>query len=444
MDLRQRRLTAAQIDVVKMFIQQRKLAYQPFEFTDTLQVGEGQRFRDGEFADRCGTVLWDDHPTDVADLITKDPAAFREANRELRRIYDFIVDFIVENVGDDVKNLSFAEFGCNTGYFLHSLAALGARKTIGYDFTENGAMFRWFNEVLGIPAGRNEFRFAEWDSLNHRVQHATFEEADVCMSIAVTCHLADPLHHLAFLCSKARRAVFFWCPVNYNDNEGLSISFGTPGMYPNSLSFPIDIDNNVRLSPALIRLTLERCGFGKLIEIEPPAVSSEFDGWFRSQLGYVALRTSAPATVYTNGRTRRKIPGDALISMKPAGETPSRVESDAVADQFDEDSEDQLPVLVDHDYRGFNIVRFRTEFIALDRGLGAIDVAQVDEAWLTANATARKACIGNSLDDVKRQIDHWTIDKLQSSVQQLQGRMSAVRRIKRLFRLESPPKVKVR
>ena len=341
MDLRQRHLTAAQLDDVKMFIRQRKLAYQPFEFSDTLQVGEGQRFRDGEFADRCGTVLWESHPAEVADLITKDPAAFREANRELRRIYDGIVDFIVRNAGDDVTNLSFAEFGCNTGYFLHSLAARGARKTTGYDFTENSAVFRWFNEVLGIPAGRNEFRFAEWDSLNHRVRHATFDEADVCMSIAVTCHLADPLHHLAFLCSKARRAVFFWCPVNFKDNDGLSISFGTPGKYPNSLSFPIDIDNDVRLSPALIRLTLERCGFGKLrVEIEhfPPSVPGSMAG-LKSQLGFVALRTSSPATVYTNGRTRRKIPSDALVSAETTtAETHWDLESDDSAHQFAEET----------------------------------------------------------------------------------------------------------
>jgi len=62
MDLRHRPLTAAQLDEIKLFIRQRKLAYQPFEFTDTLQVGEGQKFRDGEFADRCGNVLWQDHP----------------------------------------------------------------------------------------------------------------------------------------------------------------------------------------------------------------------------------------------------------------------------------------------------------------------------------------------------------------------------------------------
>jgi len=252
----------------------------------------------------------------VADLITKDPAEFMDSNRELRKIYDGILDFIVQSVGGKISNLSFAEFGCNTGYFMHSLAARGAKKTTGYDFTENSAVFRWFNEVLGIPAGRNEFRFAEWDSLKHQVQHTTFDEADVCMSIAVTCHLADPLHHLSFLCSKARKAVFFWCPVS--DKKDLSISFGSPAKYPNSLAFPISFDNDVRLSPALLRLTLEQCGFGEMVEIAPPEVTSRYKGWFRSQQGFMALRTSNPATIWTNGLVSRDVPGDALIAGKPA------------------------------------------------------------------------------------------------------------------------------
>jgi hypothetical protein len=317
MDLSNRALSSAQIDELHRFIIQRKLAYQPFVFTDALEVGEGQKFRDGEFADRCGNVLWNGHPDQVADLITKDAAAFKEANRELRTIYDGVVDFIATGVGGNLSNLTFAEFGCNTGYFMHSLASRGARKTTGYDFTENSAVFHWFNDVLGVEQQRNEFRFAEWDSLNHCVRHAKFDEADVCLSIAVTCHLADPLHHLAFLCSKARKAVFFWCPVNHKDD--LSITFASPGKYPNSLAFPIDFDNDVRPSESLLRLTLESCGFGKITKIGVPDVSPKYRDWFKEQTGFLALRTATPATAYAGGRIHRELPCDA-----PAAELPER------------------------------------------------------------------------------------------------------------------------
>lgn len=308
-DLRDRDLTPAQIAEVQRFIVQRKLAYQPFIFTDALQVGEGQKFRDGEFAERTGNVHWTGHPPQVDDLITQDVESFQAANAELRSVYDGIVEFIVSQLGIDLAQLTFAEFGCNTGYFLHSLAARGAKKTTGYDFTENSEIFAWFNNVLGITPERNEFRFAEWDSLNHAVRYADFEEADVCLSIAVTCHLADPLHHLAFLCSKARKAVFFWCPVT--EHGDLSISYSKPAQYPNSLAWPVNFDNAVRLSPALLRLTLENCGFGKLTELPTPELNAPFANWFQEQKGFMALRTAQPATVYTGGRKHRERPWDA-------------------------------------------------------------------------------------------------------------------------------------
>jgi hypothetical protein len=425
MDLRHRKLTPAQIEELHLFIRQRKLAYQPFIFTDTLQVGEGQRFRDGEFAEKCGDVLWEGHPPDLdsADnLITKDAAAFQEANHELRKIYDGMVDFIVKHAGADISQLSFAEFGCNTGYFLHSLALRGAGKTIGYDFTPSDAIFRWFNDVLGIPHERNEFRFAEWDSLDHCVRHCTFDEVDVCMSIAVTTHLADPVHHLAYLCSKARKAVFFWVQVDNRDD--LSITFGTPGKYPNPLSFPINFDNNIRLSPALLRLTLEQCGFENLIEIEPPDVSPRFQRWFKSQKGIMALRTSRPATLYAGGRHHRTVYGD----VPPAAYEPRRrttyVEAFGASSEEAPPDLSETPVLVVQGYRGFNIVRFQRRFIAVHQAVGAMDLASVDDAWVSAMVESRNVCAAESLDAVKRQIDQVTIDGLRALVSQQEQKLS--------------------
>ena len=45
MDLRDRHLTPRQIRELHRFIRRRKLGYQPFVFTDTLEVGEGHKFR---------------------------------------------------------------------------------------------------------------------------------------------------------------------------------------------------------------------------------------------------------------------------------------------------------------------------------------------------------------------------------------------------------------
>src|SRR5262249_46520551 len=138
---------------------------------------------------------------------------------------------------------SFAEVGCNTGYFLYGLALRGARRCVGLDYTPNADVFAWFNEALGT---RCEFRFAEWDSLRHRLNYAALPRVDVGLSIGVTCHLADPLHHLAYLCDHSRRAVFVWCPVTRDD--GLTVTFGEPNRYPESLAWPLSFDNDVRPS----------------------------------------------------------------------------------------------------------------------------------------------------------------------------------------------------
>lgn len=308
MDFRDRKLTPQDLAQLHEFIIDRRLGYQPFIFTDTLEVGEGLKFLDGENAGR--EAYWQDADPRAADIVVKDEdrAHFRECNSGLRVIYEHFINTLVSQLGGDISKLSFAEVGCNTGYFLHGLATRGAARTIGFDFTLNDEVFQWFNRVLGT---KTEFHWAEWDSLNHKLQYAEVPEVDVSLSVAVTCHLADPLHHLAYLCDRSRRAVFVWVPVN--SDPDLSLSFGQPGKYPNSLDFPICFDNEVRLSVPLLRLTLEEAGFGDIREVEAPPLSAEWRNWYGSQMGYIAFRTSAKKTALAptgGGKARRDMPGN--------------------------------------------------------------------------------------------------------------------------------------
>jgi len=286
------------------FIVHRKLAYQPFIFSDELETGEGLNFMSRGSG---GNLHWKDADPRVRDLVTSDPAALRRENAVLRAIYDDFVAKIALTVG--TAGLSFAEFGCNTGYFLHVLALRGASRCIGYDFTNNSRLFAWFNGVLGT---RCEFHFAEWDSLRHRPRYARMPRVDVTLSAAVTCHLPDPLHHLTYLCERASKAVFFWCPVT--DHEGLSISYGPPARYPNALDWPLGFDNDVRISIPLLRLTLAQCGFEDIREIQPlEDLPDRWRNWHRSHRGYVALRTSQPKTSYSGGQAQRMPPGDVRL-----------------------------------------------------------------------------------------------------------------------------------
>ena len=304
MDLRDRNIPPNQLAELHEFIVTRRLAYQPFIFSDDLETGEGHRFINQGAG---GNVYWTNADPRVSDLLTAEPAAFRRENASLRMIYDDFVRQISAKVG--VSGLSFAEVGCNTGYFLYALNLEGAQRCIGYDFTSNSRVFSWFNRVLGT---RCEFRFSEWDSFRHTLRYARLPKVDVTLSVAVTCHVVDPIHHLTYLCERAARAVFFWCPTN--DDDELSISYGNPARYPNALDWPLGFDNHVRLSIPLLRLTLAQCGFEDIHEIQPPAsLPDKWQAWHRLQRGFVALRTASPPTVYSGGRRRRRLPRDAIF-----------------------------------------------------------------------------------------------------------------------------------
>lgn len=313
MDLRNKDLSYSQLVRLHSFIVDKKLGYQPFIFTESLEVGEGLRFQYGET--NGGNIYWENADPKVQDLLVDDLQLFRECNQNLRKIYDYIVNSVVKNLGGDISQLTFAEIGCNTGYFLHSLALLGAKHCTGYDFTNNGEVFHWFNNVLGID---NDFQFAEWDSLKHSLNYAEMLEVDVALSVNVTCHLADPIHHLCYLCDHSRKAIFIYSPVN-NDSD-YSIHFGTPAKYLNSLDYPISFDNEIRLSVPLIKLTLEEAGFSEIIEIDcPEDLPDAWRSWFYSQRAFMAFRTQDKKTALSldeDGRRRRFLPGDVSFLLK--------------------------------------------------------------------------------------------------------------------------------
>jgi hypothetical protein len=309
LDLRSRGISSHQLAQLHEFIVTRKLAYQPFIFSDDLETGEGYRFINHGAG---GNLHWKNAAASVSDLLTDDPAAFRRENAALRTIYDDFVGQIASRIG--VSGLSFAEVGCNTGYFLYALDLKGARRSIGYDFTNNSRVFSWFNKILGT---RCEFHFSEWDSFQHRLRYALLPKVDVTLSVAVTCHLVEPIHHLTYLCERAAKAVFFWCPVN--DQDALSLTYGYPARYPNSLAWPLGFDNDVKISIPLLRLTLAQCGFEDIHEIQPPdGLPDKWKRWHRMQRGYIALRTSQARTAYSGGQIQRMPPSDVRLRRRLA------------------------------------------------------------------------------------------------------------------------------
>ena len=294
------------------FIRLRKLGYQPFRFDENHEVGEGMAFLAGNSADfeRKGIINWPQPPTDISNLIVPPPSLeeFRKANDALRAIYQHFVASLCRHLGDDITGLDFAEYGCNTGYFLYSLGLRGARRAVGLDFTYNKAVFEFFNRKLGTNA---TFLFSEWDSFRHQPRYHEVPEVDVCLSIAVLCHLADPLHHLTYLCSRARKAVFVWTPSDQSDE--FYISFGRPALFPNSLAWPVSFDNEVRPTRGMLELCLTANGFEDIRQLDPIATRFDAINFWQSHSGLIAFRTSETSTAYTGGALQRPLPSDVPV-----------------------------------------------------------------------------------------------------------------------------------
>jgi hypothetical protein len=293
MDLRGKNLTPEQIQRAEEFVRYHLLWYQPFIFADDFETGEGMNFHD-RYTDNVCSIY---RPGIEAP---NDPTHFRECNQLLRELYEQLTDSLVHQLGN-ISKLSFAEFGCNSGYFMYALSLRGAKQTIGFDFAPNQDLFEFLNSILGT---NSEFRWAEWDSLHHTVRHAEFEKVDVTMSLAVTPHILDPVQHLCYLCDRARKAVFFWIPINEKDD--LSVTFSDPHYHQDpNLDFPVNINSGVQLSRPLLRKILIESGFEDIREVKPTSISPQWDRFVVQHAAHVAFRTRDFVTAISGGRYAR-------------------------------------------------------------------------------------------------------------------------------------------
>jgi hypothetical protein len=394
MDLRGHRLDPEDYDQLLHFIEQRKLSYQPFRFDEEHEVGEGMAFLGGTSTDsRKGVVNWPHPPDDIADLLVppSDLERFRYANDALRAVYDHFVASLCRALGENIADLDFAEYGCNTGYFPYSLSQRGARRTYGLDFTYNKAVFDFFNRKLGTNA---TFLFSEWDSFLHQPHYNNVPEVDVCLSVAVLCHLADPLHHLTYLCSRARRAVFVWTPSHQSDD--LFMSFGRPGLFPNSLSWPVSFDNLVKPSRGLLELCLKASGFEDIRHLDPiPTQLDKIDFW-NLHTGIVAFRTRDAATAYAGGAVRRHVPADAAQAAEGTTDDAANGGQTEILGPLGQTL--RLPRLL-NSVREYNIVAFKGLVYGVPQRLGPIKLEEVDIVALPG------IICGTSEDSVQKEIE---------------------------------------
>jgi SAM-dependent methyltransferase len=294
MDLR-KKMRKDQVGRAKSLALRGLLNYQPFVFSDDLAVGAGmniignERLRKAETPSIwCSSLTPQEAATDYAVRQVARPEVredFLTANERMRRYYDDLVDKTEAALGS-LKGFSTLDVGCCSGYFPISFALRGAKNVVGMDRVDYSQSIGLLNEICGT---RVQFRMHSYDG-----SIKSNEQFDLVSSIAVLCHLSDPLQHLSWLGSSARKALLVFTPCDDVDNY--SIRFRSVNRYYQD-DFPYCFDM-VTLSRKLLRLAMERMGFTKLIEIPVGATSMPAD-WQHLHLGLLGIREGDAGRVGT-------------------------------------------------------------------------------------------------------------------------------------------------
>jgi len=311
MDLRPYKPSPAQVERATDLACGGLLCYQPYIFSESLRTGVGfELARGAEFA---GLVYCADPPPRyLARQETRrfliDPVnldQFADCNRRLGVLYEIFIDEIERRVGP-IDRHTFADVGCCSGYFPVSFSRRGAPLAVGFDRVDYSATFKLLNEIVGTharfehrpyrakrgwPQGRLGWlralrsRVVSWvSSLGKRRIPAQF---DVVTSVAVLVHLSDPLQHLEYLGALARKAILVWTLTSDKEDE-LTIEYLSSNRYYLEDRFPYCFDV-MRISPGLLRKSLEQMGFTEIHEIRNRPEGMP-DDWFNKHRGYLAIR----------------------------------------------------------------------------------------------------------------------------------------------------------
>lgn len=298
MDLRTFIRTPADIQEAKTLIVQEHFFYQPFRIAEDLEVGGGYEFvrrRPG-----AGMVYWPAYESERErypgpPIKTVDQALvseFRAANDALRQVYDGFVEQICGHV-PDIGSRSVADVGCSNGYMPVSLALRGPG-TVGYDQNDHSGCFRFLNRLLGTDA---RFVHARYDLVDGAIPGCLAH--DIVISMSVLQHVGEPFRHLHFLRSITRHALFLM--TNAWDDDEYLVRYGEPNV-TSDFAFPWCFDNSVYLSEKLLRKSLEKAGFTRVVELE-----------FRLPPGTQHAEARGSHDYAADGAHRQKLTGKALL-----------------------------------------------------------------------------------------------------------------------------------
>jgi SAM-dependent methyltransferase len=277
MDLRS--LTSnAQVERAKHLAMRGLFNYQPFQLSDGFYCGAGlsivQGFRTDPPTVYCPSL--DPAMSEYATSALAKPAdkdEFLQANEALAAFYDGVIQQVTEHLGS-VAGMSVLDVGCNAGYFPVAFSRAGATST-GYDRVDYTETLALLNEICGTRA-----QFKVWD---YHGELEAKEQLDLVLSVAVLVHLSEPLRHLAWLGSAAKKALFVLTPCHHDDD--LSIRYHTVNRYYSN-KFPNCFDVTT-LSRKLLYLAFEQMGFSRVVELSTKPMSQH---WQDTHLALLGIR----------------------------------------------------------------------------------------------------------------------------------------------------------
>lgn len=282
------------------------LSYQPYIFSDTFAVGAGLSIVAGYLKEPpavyCPDATANDtDPTFFAREFAKEHQRedFFSANEAMRRFYDAMIDQIVAAVGP-LNDMSVLDVGCNTGYFPLAFARRGAPRATGIDRVDYAPTVKLLNDICGTSV-----QFAPW---NYDGSLTALKQYDLVLSIAVLVHLSEPLRHLAWLASSARKALMVFTTAHnvagsvgvtnaqkagvgaepHRDPPDYSIKYLAVNRYYDDAKFPHCFDVTT-VSEQLMRLAFEKMGFSQVIEITA-AQDTMPPRWAHKHVGLLGIR----------------------------------------------------------------------------------------------------------------------------------------------------------
>lgn len=218
---------------------------------------------------------------------------FARYNLALLEMYEYFAAKAMDISRDSGCQLdSMIEIGSNTCLFPLAFSKAGISRCHGADIVD-------YSEVVSLLAAIRNVEI----SFHHMTDDSdetwkNLPKADLVWSYAVLLHQSNPLAHLTRLASLAKKAIFVMTlcdPEDWKSEQEMSIRYLSANSYYNA-EFPNCFDVTI-VSPALIKYSLERLGFSRIIEIPHPDFDllddtsrADLKYWLKKHCFFLAFR----------------------------------------------------------------------------------------------------------------------------------------------------------